>query len=92
MTRIIGLALLCVLALDATAAQTLDLAKREVNLFGFGDFNYVEDEGDDGGFVMGQLVGHLSAGLGERFNLFSEISATARDDEYNLEVERLFVR
>lgn len=91
-TRIFGLALLCLLAVDATAAQTLDLGEREVNLFGFGDFNYVEDEGDDGGFVIGQLVGHLSAGLGERFNLFSEISATARDDEYNLEVERLFVR
>jgi hypothetical protein len=91
-TRIIGLALLGLLALDATAAQTINLADREINLLGFGDVNYVEDEGDPGGFAQGQFVGLLSASLAERFNFFSEISATARDNEYDVEVERLFVR
>ncbi len=90
--RIIGLALLALLGINARAAQTLDLAEREINLFGFGDLNYVEDEGDPGGFFLGQFVGHLSAGLSDRFSLFTEITATARDDRYSLEVERMFVR
>ena len=92
LTRIIGLALLVLLGVDARAAQTLDLAEREINLFGFGDLNYVEDEGDPGGFLIGQLVGHLSAGLSDRFSLFAEISATGRDDEYRVEAERTFIR
>jgi len=91
-TRIIGLALLGLLGLDATAAQTLNLADREISLLGFGDLNYLEDEGDPGGFVMGQVVGMVSASMADRFDFFSEITATARDDEYKLEVERLFVR
>lgn len=95
-TRIIGLASLALLGVlfgaDASAAQTINLQDHEINLLGFGDLDYVQEQGDPGGFYIGQFVGHLSAGLSERFSLFSEVSATASDDGYNLEVERLFVR
>lgn len=60
---------------------------------GFGDISYVSRDGqDDDGFVIGQAVAHVVAGLGDRLNLFSEISATATDSEYKLDIERLFVK
>jgi len=64
-----------------------------VQILGFADINYVETDRDiDEGFFLGQLVGHVSAGLSERVTLFNEVSVTARPDRYRIEVERLFLR
>ncbi len=65
----------------------------EFNVMGFGDISYVSRDGtNEDGFVIGQAVAHLSALLGPSFSVFGEFSATARDDEYATEVERLIVK
>jgi hypothetical protein len=62
-------------------------------ILGFADINYVETERRvDEGFVLGQLAGHISTGLSERLTFFGELSATARPEEYRIEVERLILR
>jgi hypothetical protein len=62
-------------------------------ILGFADINYLETERHvDEGFVLGQLAGHVSSGLTERLTFFGEVSATARPDEYRIEVERLILR
>ena len=62
-------------------------------ILGFADVNYVETERKvDEGFVLGQLAGHVTSGLTERLTFFGEVSATARPDEYRIEVERLILR
>lgn len=64
-----------------------------VLVFGFADVNYLETERSvDEGFVLGQVVGHVSAGLSERLVFFGEVSATARPEQYRLEVERAILR
>jgi hypothetical protein len=62
-------------------------------ILGFADVNYVETERKvDEGFVLGQLAGQVTSGLSERLTFFGEVSATARPDEYRIEVERLILR
>ncbi len=62
-------------------------------VLGFADIDYVETERSiDEGFVLGQLVGHVSSGLSDRLTFFGEVSATAHPDEYKIEVERLILR
>lgn len=62
-------------------------------ILGFADVNYVETERRvEEGFVLGQLAGHVSSGLSERLTFFGEVSATARPDQYRIEVERLILR
>ena len=67
-----------------------------IRALGFGDFNYLVTELDRSdqkeGFRMGQMVGHVIADLDERFTFFGEVSLTAKDDEYSIEVERANVR
>lgn len=60
---------------------------------GFADVDYDSTNlhGKEG-FSLGQAVAHVIAPLGDRLNLFSEISATAHDSEYTIEIERLIVR
>lgn len=75
-------------AVPARAQSPLD-----VQVLGFADVDYVEtDRPIDDGFFLGQLVGHAAAGLSEHVTFFSEVSATARPDEYRIEVERLILR
>lgn len=65
----------------------------QFNIIGFGDISYVSREGTSpDGFVIGQAVGHLSASLGQSFSVFGEVTATGRDSEYSMEVERLIVK
>lgn len=65
----------------------------DVHVLGFADIDYLEtDRSVDDGFFLGQLVGHAAAGLSERTTFFAEVSATARPDEYRIEVERLILR
>ena len=60
---------------------------------GFGDVSYVSRDGSNrDGFVVGQAVAHFTASLGNSFSVFSEISATGKDSEYSVEVERLIVK
>ena len=63
------------------------------NIMGFGDVGYISRDGTSAdGFAIGQAVGHLAASLDDRFSIFSEMTATGKDSEYSLEVERLIVK
>jgi hypothetical protein len=54
-------------------------------------FVTAEANGADG-FLIGQLVGHGNAQLTERLGFFGEVSLTARDNGYAIELERAIVR
>lgn len=65
----------------------------EFHVMGFGDISYISRDGtDEDGFAIGQAVAHLSAVLSPSFGVFGEFSATARNSEYSVEVERLIVK
>ncbi len=73
------------------AGQELDDPR--VRVLGFGDFNYLVTELDrEEGFRMGQMVGHVIADVDDRFTFFGEVSLTAKNDGYSIEVERALVR
>ena len=73
--------------------QSAQLDDPAFQAFGFADMNYVTgDNQSKEGFVLGQVVGHAVARISDRLNLFSEVTATARDSEYNFEVERLIAK
>lgn len=77
----------------ATARAQAFSTTPPIQILGFADVDYLETDRDvDEGFFQGQLVGHLLAGLSERTTVVSEVSATARSDQYRFEVERLFLR
>ena len=62
-------------------------------ILGFADVDYDStDLRGKEGFSLGQAVAHVIAPLGDRLNLFGEVSATAHDSEYTIEIERLIVR
>ena len=89
----------CALAAQCAAAQGDnahggDAADaQQYHFLGFGDIGYLSRDGtDEDGFVIGQVVAHLVASMGESFSVFGEFSATARDTEYATEVERLIVK
>lgn len=84
--------LFLLVAWSPTRAQ--DRFGPSIEIIGFTDVNYQETErdGDDEGFTLGQLVAHGSARLTERLSFFGEVSATARPDRYQIEVERSFAR
>ena len=64
-----------------------------VSLMGFGDVDFeASDAPGPEGFRLGQFVGHLSAALSDRVNVFAEVAATSRTDEVRFSVERLIVR
>jgi hypothetical protein len=59
----------------------------------FGDVNYLHTQRDvAAGFRLGQLVGHLNAGLTDRLTFFGEVSLTPQTAGYALEVERAILR
>ncbi len=64
-----------------------------VSVMAFGDVDFeASDAPGPEGFRLGQLVGHVSAALSDRFNVFGEVAATSRTDEVRFTVERLIVR
>lgn len=67
-----------------------------LRLMGFGDFNFSSVENDQGekesGFVEGQFVLHFVSTLGDSFSFFAEVSTTATDNDFRVEVERTFVK
>lgn len=64
-----------------------------IHVMGFGDVDFeASDAPGPEGFRLGQFVGHMSAALSDRFNVFAEAAATSRSDEVRFTVERLIVR
>ncbi len=64
-----------------------------VSVLGFGDVDFeASDAAGPEGFRLGQFVGHISAALSDRVNVFGEVAATSRSDEVRFSVERLIVR
>ena len=60
----------------------------------FGDADYLATTRKllPAGFSLGQLVGHVNASLTDRLTLFGEVSATAQQASYAIEVERSILR
>lgn len=59
----------------------------------FGDAVYLATDRDTPqGFLLGQLVGHLNAGLTDRLSFFTEVTATPHPTAYSVEVERAILR
>lgn len=80
-------------AQEVVATTSVDPSQPEFNFLGFGDISYASSEGSGvDGFAIGQAVAHLSASLGESLGVFGEFSATAKDSEYSIEVERIIVK
>ena len=78
---------------EVIVSTLTDPSQPEFNFMGFGDISYISrDDNDEGGFTVGQAVAHASAYLGDRFSVFGEFSLTARDSQYSIEAERLFVK
>ncbi len=64
-----------------------------VQAFLFGDILYSEAEGSvSDGFKLGQMVAHGNVLLSSRVAFFGEVSLTARDTGYSIEVERAILR
>lgn len=63
---------------------------------GFTDFNFfvTDDENADpgSGFREGQFVLHFTSALSRRIFFFGELSLTARDSEFRVEVERSIIK
>ena len=94
MRRFFSLALLVAVSAVNAAAQTAasEFSDSPIRVFGFGHIGYLSEDDGEGGFVIGQAVGHLSAALSDRINLFSEATASGKDDQYKVELERIFIR
>lgn len=93
----------CVIALTAYVGiahvavsqevATADVSENRIQFLGFGDIDYISnDSSSPGGFAIGQVVGHISASVADRLNVFGELSATAHDSNYTVEVERVIAR
>ncbi len=95
---LISLAVLCATGRGAQAQDYDEIISSatgspEFHIMGFGDISYISRDGNNGdGFVVGQAVAHLSAYLGKSLGVFAEMSATGKDSEYSMEVERLIVK
>jgi hypothetical protein len=60
---------------------------------GFADVDFQStDAGVPSGFSLGQFVLHMTSPLSKKVSVFSELSFTARPNQYNTEVERVMVR
>jgi hypothetical protein len=67
-----------------------------LRLGGFSDFNFfatdTEDTAATSGFREGQFALHFTSALSPRFSFFGEVSLTARDHEFAVEVERTILK
>ena len=74
-------------------AQAPRMGGPVIHAFGFGDANFLTTErSEPDGFLMGQVVGHMSAAMTDRLGIFGEVSASARNTGYVIEIERAIVR
>lgn len=66
---------------------------QSTQVLGFSDVDYVQTDRDvPGGFVLGQMVGHVVSSLSDRLFFSTELSATGRPTGYSFEVERVILR
>lgn len=65
-----------------------------LHLRGFADvdFSATDAKGQPSGFNLGQFVLHASSPLSKKVSVFSELSFTARSNQYSVEVERAIIR
>jgi hypothetical protein len=65
-----------------------------LHIRGFSDFDYTSSDapGRDVGFQLGQFVLHFVSPLAKKVTYYGEVSATPRTTEFQIEVERSFVR
>jgi len=67
-----------------------------LKLMGFGDFNFFSGDNAQGqnesGFREGQFVLHFVSQLTHSFSFFAEVSLTATEDNFRIEVERTFIQ
>lgn len=96
-SRRTGVAVL--LALAALGGARVAGAQDELNapvvhalMFGDADYLATTRKLVPAGFSLGQLVGHVNASLTDRLTLFGEVSATAQQSGYAIEVERSILR
>ena len=72
--------------------QTSDDSRPALRLSGFTDVNFYAGDDTDpestSGFRDGQFVLHMASKLSRSFDVFAEISLSARDSEYVVELER----
>lgn len=77
----------------AGEVASANLSDPQFNFMGFGDVSYLSRDGTSkDGFFVGQAVAHITASLGNSLSVFGEISATGKDSEYSVEVERMIVK
>jgi hypothetical protein len=78
----------------ATAMASAQDAPPPYHALFFGEVDYRQSDGDDDdGFVIGQLVAHLTGNIDDRLSIMTELTATARQDgDFELEVERLIIK
>lgn len=65
-----------------------------LHITGFSEVNYSDSDAAarPQGFSEGQLVLHLSSALSSRISFFGELAVTARDDEFEVSMERGLLR
>lgn len=87
------LAVLLLLAVTSSPLDGQAPAGPPIRVMLFGDASYATTERDvPEGFHLGQLVGHLSAGLTERLFVTAEGTITPRNEGTGATLERLIVR
>jgi len=90
---VVSLLSFCASAGWAQTEITTSLTEPQFHIMGFADIDYDStDLHGKEGFSLGQAVAHVIAPLGDRLNVFGEVSATAHDSEYTIEVERLIIK
>lgn len=91
--RLIAVTSLFAVCAPPAHAQDPAVSTPSFQPFGFADIVYSATErGLQDGFSLGQVVGHLNGVLNNHLALFGEASATARDNGFSVEVERLILR
>ena len=91
------LVLLCVaVELPAQEAAGRGRTHPTLKIMGFGDFNFFSGDNAQGqsesGFREGQFVLHFVSQLSNSFSFFAEVSLTATGDDFNVQVERTFIK
>jgi hypothetical protein len=72
--------------------DTLSFPHMDIRGFGDVDFSSTDQPGTNSGFNLGQFVLHIASPLSKKVTYFGEVSFTAQQSGYNLEVERNIIR
>src|SRR5258705_6095336 len=79
---------------DSMAMTATDEAHPTLHIHGFSDVDYVATDasGAHSGFQLGHFALHFSSALAKKTSFLGEVTATARNNGYAIEVERSFLR